>query len=203
MFVLLLAYFCEIISKVAILGFSIRKMIRVAALATSATSIIGYLSLKTHSEGTILSHKSTQAESSFALSDLEIWRRFDLLRPDVASRTRPARVEKFLSKEDIEDLERVIEEGKRNNLPMVERDRLGRRVDFGGDKKGVTWRTTYLHSSNFARDRMSSLLNKVLNTAKEIDRKSEWNVLTNRSVLNFRTVEYHDYTEKGGAFKLA
>jgi len=90
----------------------------------------------------------------------------------------------------------VEEEGK--NLPTVKRDELGRRIDFGGDKNRVTWKTTYLHCGLWARDRIPQILDNILNAAKEIDKSNDWNVLKNRSVLNFRTIEFHEYTERGG-----
>ena len=169
-------------------------------LLAASTTAFGYMMvyrsiiLSSHLEG---ENKEEEVLSSFTESDLQSWTRHKLLRPDIALTFSPGSVKQFLSKQDILDLQRVIEEeGK--HLPRVERDEFGRRLDFGGDKNRAAWKTTYLHSGHWAKDRIPHLLNHILRTAKEIDQSNKWHVMKNRSQLNFRTIEFHEYTEGGG-----
>ena len=133
----------------------------------SSFGILGYVVnrsryLISHSE----EEEKVNSSSLFTEDDMESWRRYKLLRPDVASRTEPARIKSFLSKQDIQDLQRVIEEeGK--DLPTVKRDELGRRIDFGGDKDRVAWKAAYLHCGLWARDRIPQILDNVLNAARK------------------------------------
>ena len=101
------------------------------------------------------------------------------MTPAEAQRTKLVRVPRFLSAAEVDEVTREIRSlgGK---CGTIERSPRGSPTFMG------PWSTTYLHTNNQFKERLSSLRSKLKEAGKAVD-ADHWRMLDDMGEINFRT----------------
>lgn len=127
-------------------------------------------------------------------TEREFCERLGLMTPDIAQRTHPVVLRRFLQPAEVDNLLEQMEEVKRQGIA----GKRERHHGFGAEMVMGCWRTTYLHSDGIFKKRFPELQKRLLKAMFSVDSR-EWQVLKNRdpSRLNLRTIEFHEYVPPG------
>lgn len=123
----------------------------------------------------------------------ESCRKLGLMTPKESQRTGVARIPKFLTPDEVMQLRSRIQD-VRMRAGEVRRDDQGR----VGDAIGC-WKTSYLHTDGIFHNEFPDIHSKIRRAIFDID-VANWGLLAkykNAQELNFRTVEFHEYGQKG------
>jgi hypothetical protein len=117
--------------------------------------------------------------------------------PTEASATEVARIPGFLSLDEIAELRTALAAAQAgHDINSVEKGPDGGLLEEDG-VDGV-WRTSFLHTRGFWRDRLPQFRDKLRRAMETID-EAHWTVLRGRDAadIHFRTVEVHEYSPGG------
>ena len=129
-----------------------------------------------------------------ALETEESCRALGLPTPAEAQRIPAVRLPAFLSNAEIQRLRDEVAHAQiEQQVGMLERD-----VNESPTAYGV-WRTSYLHTGGFLRQRMPELHAKLQHAMKKVDAE-HWQLLSQKNDrrLHLRTCECHEYGAGGG-----
>mmetsp|Transcript_117021 Transcript_117021/g.372524 ORF Transcript_117021/g.372524 Transcript_117021/m.372524 type:complete len:349 (+) Transcript_117021:62-1108(+) len=122
-------------------------------------------------------------------------RQSGLMAVEAAQGTRVVTLKNFLSEAEIEALRSRVFELQPQPLLFGREDRNSR----GEPEVPGCWHITYLHTNGAFKQHFGELYDKLWRAFFDVD-SAHWGILANRdqSQLNFRTVEFQEYSAPGG-----